>query len=296
MKPALAKNATRPDGRKAFTLPGKNRTEWLTPIEARVRNQERERSNYAGQWTEAPDVPADTVTEPAKALNEKERRQAFSEGLRRDSEIFDARAKAREEATVKKSTATDGKSETKAPATTKAPKADKPAKKEKAPATESKRANFNGLGVCALASYLGHKGGFGPKRSHAILKKAGLDTTEGTVVSYLGSGRRGKNVPTLTNAQAKAVKELIVSVPEVEEAPVRTREERAAAKAKAEKKNGKTPKAEKKGEGKPAKKNGKPKADKPAKDEDEEGEPSAEEREAALAESAAKADSDGDDE
>lgn len=300
----LAKDVARKDGKQAFELAGKNRREWLTPVQTRVRNQSRKLGNYSGQWTAAPDVPAASVTEPNPILDPKAWRLAFQEGMRKDSQIIlAARVNTPEEDTMKtdkkstkgeKNEKTEAKGEARSEAKKSAPAAEK---------KESKRQSFHGLGVTALLYYMGKKGTFGPKRALKIIEKCGLTTTAGTVQAYLPAGKLekyAKFVPVLNKEQNTSFKAIVEATPEIEgDEPPRTREERAADKAKAEKKSGKDKKAEKgeKSEGSdktPTKKDkgGKDKKKAPKADDSE---PTEEEREAALAEESARKDADSDD-
>ena len=255
---------TQPNGTQAYRLGPTDRVEWLAPIQASIRNRNR-RDNQ--RWELAPDAPAKDVKTPVKPLPAKEWKQAIADGIRKDSDYFASRAQDaqnRAEAQKEDTDMAKDKETTEA----KKPKIEK----EK---TESKRPKWNDLGTCAWISYMGHKATFSSTRTFEIIKKMGLETTMKTVISYLGSGKRGKAVPELTNAQKKAFRELADTVPETDE--VKPKKEK------------KTEKSEK-----PAKKVKREKTKEPEADKTEteeateeetaaEAEPSDEERAAAVA-------------
>jgi hypothetical protein len=204
--------ATQPEGTQAYRLGTTDRVEWLAPIQASIRNRNRRDGQ---RWEPAPDVPAKDVKTPVKTLPPAEWKKSLAEGIRRDSEHFASLDRAQQDAQNRAEAQKEDTDMAKDKETEKSSKVKKPKIEKKAETT--KRPKWEGLGTCAWISYMGFKATFSSTRTFEIIKKMGLETTMKTVISYLGSGKRGKAVPELTNAQKKAFRELSDGVPETEE-------------------------------------------------------------------------------
>lgn len=190
----------RTDGKKVFTLKERNRSEILSPVQARVRNQNRKHASYPGQWTEDSN-PTNVIVEPRTPLSKMEWQHAFSEGLRKDFETAAARAKLAQETIVaKNATATAEKTET-----------------ETGEVTTRPRQEYKGIGMCALIRYCGHKG-YDAAKTTAVLAAVGLTPGKATIHIQGKKGKDGDNVPTLSKELAEELKVIAGEIPAKEKA------------------------------------------------------------------------------
>jgi len=176
-----AKEQKRNDGARAYRLTNSDRIEWLTPIMARARNQNRRDGKT---WVEDGEVFADQVKETVKLTSFADWRSKLAAGISRDNQVAAERFKAQKEREA--AMGKDNKTATK--------------EKGEKSTTNSKggkaRAEWKGLGMCEIIRLCGKKG-FGKTKTLTVAKKLGLDPNPATISIQLNKGRNGQNVPEL---------------------------------------------------------------------------------------------------